>query len=91
VSNSIDDLKKRYNSLKQLQYETEDKANDFANKAFDLATKMINASLGRDEPEYYYPETWECDKSPTGYCAYDFNGDPCHDDCLFCHQPEERK
>ena len=34
---------------------------------------------------------WECDNSPLGYCVYDHIDDPAHDDCIFCHDPEERK
>lgn len=26
-----------------------------------------------------------------GFCIYDDDEDPCHDNCLFCHHPEERK
>lgn len=35
--------------------------------------------------------TWECEKSPIDYCAYNIEDDPACDDCLFCHQPDERK
>ena len=31
---------------------------------------------------------WDCPDSPFGYCAYDSQD---LDDCLFCHEPEERK
>lgn len=37
---------------------------------------------------------WECDepdKNPFLLCVYDDSEDPCLDDCLFCHQPYERK
>jgi hypothetical protein len=34
---------------------------------------------------------WYCPVSPERYCEYDDNEDPCHDDCLHCHQPDERK
>lgn len=32
-----------------------------------------------------------CDKSPTKSCVYAHYDDPCHDDCLYCGNPEERK
>ena len=35
--------------------------------------------------------TWNCDKSPIGLCVYDNLEDKAHDDCVFCHQPQERK
>jgi hypothetical protein len=34
---------------------------------------------------------WECKESPLGFCVYNPEEDPCHDDCLYCHDPEERK
>jgi hypothetical protein len=30
-------------------------------------------------------------KNLSGKCIYDDDADPAHDDCLFCHEPEERK
>ena len=32
-----------------------------------------------------------CPTSPIGVCAYDGDDDPSRDDCLFCHDPDERK
>ena len=34
---------------------------------------------------------WKCRESHIGYCVYDVVDDPAHDDCIFCHEPEERK
>jgi len=34
---------------------------------------------------------WNCLESPIGCCLYNDAEDPAHDDCLFCHEPEERK
>lgn len=34
---------------------------------------------------------WSCPASPTGHCMYDDHNDTCHDNCLFCGDPEERK
>ena len=34
---------------------------------------------------------WECKKSPFGRCVYHEIEDKCHDNCLFCGLPEERK
>lgn len=34
---------------------------------------------------------WECEKSPLGFCVYDMNSDYKDDDCIYCHQPDERK
>lgn len=36
---------------------------------------------------------WTCDntKSPLGFCVYNHFEDRALDNCLFCHQPSERK
>lgn len=33
---------------------------------------------------------WYCPVNPKGYCEYG-EGDHCNDDCIHCHQPDERK
>jgi len=45
------------------------------------------------EFDWMYQEVsseWKC-KGPVGYCVYDIIADPARDDCMFCHEPEERK
>lgn len=32
-----------------------------------------------------------CPNSGFGKCLYNVSNDSCRDDCLYCHQPEERK
>jgi len=34
---------------------------------------------------------WSCPTSPTGYCWYNLEKDHDRDDCLYCHEPAERK
>lgn len=34
---------------------------------------------------------WECPDSPIKRCVYNQDVDPCCDDCIICHDPEERK
>lgn len=34
---------------------------------------------------------WWCPDSKDHQCHYNDEEDPMRDDCLFCHQPEERK
>lgn len=35
---------------------------------------------------------WWCkENTPDGLCVYDEEKDPHHDNCLYCHEPEERK
>jgi hypothetical protein len=35
--------------------------------------------------------SWECPTSPIGFCIYDVDADECLDDCIYCHDPSERK
>lgn len=37
------------------------------------------------------PGEWDCNQSPIGTCVYNHMKDLAHDDCIFCHEPEERK
>lgn len=50
-----------------------------------------NRSCCGSMPRKFVFGSWDCEKSPTGQCVYNHNMDPAHDDCLFCHDPEERK
>lgn len=34
---------------------------------------------------------WDCPKSPFNRCVYNDINDRVHDNCIFCHQPVERK
>jgi hypothetical protein len=34
--------------------------------------------------------SWECPNSPLGKCFYE-QDDGAMDDCIFCHEPDERK
>lgn len=36
-------------------------------------------------------DEWHCPDSPNGVCWYDHEDDSCHDQCIFCGEPEERK
>ncbi len=37
------------------------------------------------------PGTCQCDESPIGSCVYNYFQDPCHEDCIFCHESEDKK
>lgn len=39
----------------------------------------------------YLGQSWTCENSPTKHCIYDTDKDPCHDQCVICGDPEERK
>ena len=34
---------------------------------------------------------WDCPTSPIQKCIYDDDNDPAWDNCLYCHEPSERK
>jgi hypothetical protein len=51
---------------------------------------VLEAMPGHDEHDIEIG-SWECPTSPLKVCAYDREADPCCDDCLFCHDPSERK
>ena len=40
-----------------------------------------------------FSDMWTCPnhENDAGMCVYDHSTDPCHDICLFCGDPEERK
>jgi len=42
-------------------------------------------------PCFVVGDFWDCSISPFGLCVYDNYEDRAHDNCLFCHAPEERK
>jgi len=58
--------------------------NDLHRKIYAKKLELIgneNLSIG----------DWKCDTSPIGECVYDSANDTYHDDCIFCHEPDERK
>lgn len=66
----------------------------------ELKMEMVNQALEVDgmaprdccvakPPRFYFGE-WECEPSPVGKCVYNQVVDHDHDNCLFCHEPEER-
>ena len=72
---------KAYHTLRQIQTYVQDMADE-------LLPGVIKNWL------VYDPGGWECEdkvNNPFFNCVYDDREDPVHDDCLFCHQPEERK
>jgi len=47
--------------------------------------------LGLPEGVVLVEGPYKCIKSPTLSCLYDHDEDRCHDECLVCGEPEERK
>jgi len=52
---------------------------------------LILRACGYEPDDIIVTENWNCEKSPLGVCFYDQFEDPCHDRCLICGDPEERK
>lgn len=81
-----------------LSFETELKVADAVRlhaelgKALETARKVEE---GKDKvPEGHVIDLqWGCesDDSPTGFCAYNTEEDPCMDNCIYCGNPVERK
>lgn len=40
--------------------------------------------------EYICIPFWDCPKSPVGWCVYNHETDPAHDNCIYCNEPLER-
>lgn len=59
-------------------------------KVTDFADRIENRGSPYQEGELVIGLFWEC-PGPLGRCVYDDIEDSCHDSCLFCNQPEERK
>lgn len=57
----------------------------------DQVYRAILFENGLDPKHLEIPETWDCEKSPVETCVYNPYEDPCHDQCIFCGDPEERK
>lgn len=59
----------------------------------DRRLEIAAKALGRTMDDIETPFVHECDgaDNPIEHCVYDGIDDPAWDDCLFCHQPYERK
>lgn len=63
--------------------------NYYIQQTKDELVRMACPKVGNHTLEFSHSHN--CSTSPTDYCAFDIDVDPCCDDCLFCGQPEERK
>lgn len=52
---------------------------------------IIEKSFSEYDWMYHVIGSWDCEHSPFGICMYHNFEDPAHDNCIFCHQPNERK
>lgn len=59
---------------------------------YEELMKRLKEDTGIDCPETFIRgEGCDCPTSPIKTCVYDGQKDPCCDDCIYCHQPFERK
>lgn len=66
----------------------------------DQIANIVKSVVGRDFPDrkqwiMYPADGWKCEKyqhqNPFPMCVYDEGEDPVMDNCLYCHEPYERK
>ena len=67
--------------LRKALYDSEVQVIETIRNLFDLSHPDTRIKLGGHQ----------CVASPIGYCIYDARTDPACDDCLVCHEPQERK
>jgi hypothetical protein len=65
-------------------------ANSKENEANNILLSRAAVLLGENKEELVTDRTWGC-PGPLGICVYNDCDDSCHDNCLFCHEPVERK
>jgi hypothetical protein len=67
------------------------KTRETAKRATPVLLALLETHLEISADHLELVNFWDCPESPTGNCVYDNVADPAWDDCLFCHQPHERK
>ncbi len=68
---------------------------DACNKIIERLEAVKGQIYSKAIPKYHFmshriPCNWDCSQSPIGTCVY-YVSDTWSDDCIFCHNPEERK
>lgn len=73
---------------------------DATEELYSVSTKVYKAEYALREAlakqygldaEVVYLGHWDCPESPIHRCIYNQDEDPYCDDCIICHDPEERK
>jgi len=85
-------VKAALRKVREIEKQVQD-LEDEAAEQMDLAVGIAMENAGLNPVENIVVGGWECDNRDNlvGTCVYDDDEDPLHDDCLFCHAPEERK
>lgn len=100
-SDDVADYKKQIKKQQNIIYQAHHNMKTIADKAMKSAKikiPSIDTFTGEVSKGYYdnaqwfhIGVTWPCEKSPFGYCMYHNIHDPAKDNCVFCHEPYERK
>jgi len=53
-------------------------------------TGMLSVEIQKILPNHYMG-SWECSKSPVGWCILDSDADDNSESCIYCGEPDERK
>lgn len=64
------------------------------NRVRSEAVHTFREELGRiieRDPDTLLIGSWGCNDSPAEQCVYDLSTDERDNECLFCHEPAERK
>jgi len=71
----------------------DDQLDEIDNELQNLVNDICRPYFPDADDFFYDAGGWDCEseKNPLPCCVYDEVNDPCFDDCLFCHQPWERK
>lgn len=84
-----------YRSAKKIAEEADKHVWETRINAENVAKDIIIEGLGSEAPQKKYIAIgdWECESksNPIGICVYNHKEDSCHDSCLYCGEPDERK
>jgi len=87
------DYLKAYGELQEAEHKLETFRYQLLHRALD--GNLPDSSGGNDHSYssafHKVGDMWDCPTSPIGTCVYDSYTDRAWDDCLFCHDPYERK
>jgi hypothetical protein len=53
--------------------------------------KILDKYLGKGVGQWHKIGEWKCKESPVGFCVYNPFEDRALDNCIYCHEPHERK
>ncbi len=97
VSEQMKQLEAKYERLQEDVHTAENRRDAVEGEIEKLVQNTVHPLFPETDKNslvYLISWGWKCesqDENPFLLCVYDGNEDPCLDDCLFCHEPQERK